>query len=481
MTNGVTKEIFLNAVECRTLGWFLRSSDDSEALGLADRFRMMQGSEIGRLARSLYPDGVMIAPGPQARDETARLMADPQTRVLFEATFRVGACTAKADILVRSGGGWKVIEVKLGLEDTDRMADLIADLAYTVVAARKSGVRIPEASLVLQSRNYRKGMDTTRLFAEVDQTAAVDQLAPAFEQVWNEIERETGAATRPAPLLTKACKSCAFFATACHGKGVTHPVFEIHRLGEKKLADLALRGILAIDQLPGGFKLTENQARVVQVVKSGKPFVGPIRQELAGVTWPASYLDFESMQTAIPLYADLAPFTQVPTQYSIHRCAVPGKMTDHLDYVADPSRDCQRELAEKLLRDLGANGSVVVYSSFEKTRIRALATRFPDLTAQFGAIESRLFDLLSVVTNTYYHPDFHGSCSIKNVLPVLVPGLSYDGMEIGDGDAASAAFALIAMGKYADDESGRLLDLLRAYCKQDTLAMVKLHEALLAV
>ncbi|HVS10280.1 MAG TPA: DUF2779 domain-containing protein [Planctomycetota bacterium] len=478
---GVTKRIFLNALECKTLGWFLRSTDDSGPLSLADRFRMEQGSQIGTLSRTLYPDGIHVAPGTGAAERTARLMADPKTQVLFEATFVVGESTARADVLDRTESGWKVVEVKSSLEDTDRMDELVADLTYTVVAARRAGATVSAASLLLLSREYRKSMPISKLFTEVDQTEAVEEFTPPLEAVWEDIERATGAPEKPAPALIKACKECSFFATACHGAGVVHPVFEIPRLHEKKLADLSSLGILEIEELPDGFALTPAQARVVDAVRTNRAFIGALRRQLDAVTWPASYLDFESTQTAIPLYSELAPFEQIPTQYSIHRCSGPGRVDAHADYLADPARDCRRELAEQLIRDLRTAGSVIVYSSFEKTRIRALARKFPDLAPQLEAIQARLFDLLSVVQKEYYHPAFRGSASIKNVLPVLVPELSYDGMEIGDGDAASAVFALIAMGKHGEEESGRLLELLRAYCRQDTLAMVKLHAALLTV
>lgn len=41
--------------------------------------------------------------------------------------------------------------------------------------------------------------------------------------------------------------------------------------------------------------------------------------------------------------------------------------------------------------------------------------------------------LAQAVSSRNYHPEFHGSTSIENVLPVLVPDMSYERMEIGDG------------------------------------------------
>ncbi|MEA3488054.1 MAG: DUF2779 domain-containing protein, partial [Euryarchaeota archaeon] len=70
--------------------------------------------------------------------------------------------------------------------------------------------------------------------------------------------------------------------------------------------------------------------------------------------------------------------------------------------------------------------------------------------------------------------------SIKRTLPVLVPEMSYDELDIGDGFTAMSVFALMAFGKYEKDEAETLKKQLLVYCKQDTLAMVKLHEQLVA-
>ena len=74
--------------------------------------------------------------------------------------------------------------------------------------------------------------------------------------------------------------------------------------------------------------------------------------------------------------------------------------------------------------------------------------------------------------------EFRGSFSIKRVLPVLVPELSYEGLPIGDGDTAVAKFARMALGQYDGDKRGEIRQQLLVYCRLDTLAMVELHRKL---
>ncbi len=151
---------------------------------------------------------------------------------------------------------------------------------------------------------------------------------------------------------------------------------------------------------------------------------------------------------------------------------------EHLEYLADPSKDCRRDLAECLIRDLEHSGSIIIYSTFEKTVINSLMRLYPDLSEKLTALIERMVDLEAVIRNNYYHPEFQGSTSIKRTLPVLVPEMTYDDLGIGEGDSASAAFAYLALGRYDDTEAESVKRNLLDYCEQDTLAMVKLHERL---
>ena len=79
--------------------------------------------------------------------------------------------------------------------------------------------------------------------------------------------------------------------------------------------------------------------------------------------------------------------------------------------------------------------------------------------------------------HTYYHPDFRGSFSLKDVLPVLSPDSGYDDLAIADGLTAAARY--VRAVETADEaQRRRLFDDLRAYCARDTLATVKVRQAL---
>lgn len=467
-----------------TRGWYSRAGIADEQPSEGDRFLAEQGQRIGRLARELHPEGVLIPLGDAAFTQacTNAAMRDPSVNTIFEGTFVVDDYVARADILRRTKGGWEIAEVKMSLAGTDRLAELIDDLAYTVLVARRSGAQISRASLILLSRDYRRGSPKSQMFVEIDQTREVESRMAEYESLWEPIRFATAAETPPAGKLISDCRGCEFFESGCLGNGIEDHVFHLPSLHSKKVVALSASGVVSLSALPAKFPLTDIQQRAVKCVQSKAPYVARLfKHELEAVEWPVRYLDFETVMTASPLYDGIAPFEQVVTQFSVHTCSAPGVIVNHAEYLAEAERDCQRDLAERILTELGDQGSIVVYSSFESVRISALASRFPDLHDRLLRLKDRLVDLLPIVRRGFYHHQLRGSFSIKRLLPAVVPEMSYDGLWIADGGAAVAHFARMALGEYEHAEIERTREHLLAYCRQDTLAMVRLHAALLAI
>jgi predicted RecB family nuclease len=120
-----------------------------------------------------------------------------------------------------------------------------------------------------------------------------------------------------------------------------------------------------------------------------------------------------------------------------------------------------------------------VYSQqFESQRLAELAAWLPEFAEPIKAIQSRLFDLLPIVRDHVYHPAFAGSYSLKSVLPALVPAMSYDGMDVANGQDAGLAWESLIRGGSDHVERDKIKNALLEYCGQDTRAMVGLVNAL---
>ena len=473
----VTKQIFLNASVCLSLGWLQRSEEISKTPTIGEKFIMEQGIDIHRRARDLYPKGILVDDPDKASasKKTRALMDDPSIPIILEGTFCIDGFVAKADILKRKDDAWHMIEVKSSVNDK---AEFIDDMAYTAMVIERAGYRISQISLLLVSKDFRLGMRNENLFVEIVHTKDVRERIEAFQPLWEPIEKITKMPVKPQPKLRFECRKCEIFRE-CLGKDVKNHIFDIPRLSQTKFERLMELGVVCIENIPNGFSLTTNQKRVCDCVHSKKPFVGnSLRSELENISWPAFFLDFETVSTAIPLYPDVAPYTQIPTLYSAQKCSGPGNISEHLQYLADPSKDSRRELAKQLINDLGGEGSIIVYSNFEKRIINDLSGVCPDLSKELGLLISRLVDLNAIIRRNFYHPDFHGTTSIKTVLLALALDISYDDLKITDGLSAMATSAYLARGKYDDTEAESARRDLLEYCKRDTLAEVKLHQKL---
>jgi hypothetical protein len=216
-------------------------------------------------------------------------------------------------------------------------------------------------------------------------------------------------------------------------------------------------------------------------VRAGRVVVEPtLAAALAPFAPPVAFLDFETVGLAIPVWDGCHPYDAVPAQFCAYVADAHG-VPQPRSWLAEGPDDPRPELAERLLGACEGARAIVAYNAgFERDRIRGLAAALPPLAGRLEALAGRLVDLLPVVRNHVYHPDFGGSFSLKRVLPALVPEAGYEGLAIAEGQAASLALqALLLRGdEMAPTERARLRAELQAYCRQDTWGLVRLLEVL---
>jgi predicted RecB family nuclease len=174
----------------------------------------------------------------------------------------------------------------------------------------------------------------------------------------------------------------------------------------------------------------------------------------------------------------MRPYDQIPFQWSAHIQREPGAAPEHFEFLAMDPNDPRTEFVSSLCNALGERGSIVVYHQFEEQRLSELAAWLPEFAERIKNIQGRLWDLLPLVRNHVYHPAFSGSYSLKYVLPALVPEMSYEGMEVANGQEAGLAWERLVHGGLGQVERDGIKKALLDYCGQDTLALVRLLEKL---
>src|SRR5438552_8314404 len=478
----LSKSRFTSGLQChKKLWWEVHEPDALELQPdkvLQDLFD--QGRQVGEAARARYPGGVLIDLPHHAGAErvaATQKAIEAGAPAVFEATFIAADTFVAIDVLEKQGDGYRLTEVK---SSTSQKDEHIPDVAVQARVAAACGVKVTAADVLHLNKEFRHP-NVGDLFARTDVTGPVVAFLP---QVPDEIARQREMLAGPLPDVPIGghCfepRECPFF-DRCWPDGPDH-IGNLAGVGPKKTAAYLVRGITSITNLPSKEKLNVTQRRQLKAMAENRLIVEPtLARELRPFTvGRLGFLDFETILRAIPVWPGMAPWQQAAAQFSYHERQPDGTYT-HAAFLAEGPQDARPPLAAAMVRRTAHAVRVVMYTSFEKNRIRELQRAVPELATELAALEAKLIDLHPVVKNCVYHPDFRGSFSLKDILTPLVPELTYDDLVIVDGRVASVEIArlLFVADKIPRHERDRVRQDLLNYCERDTWAMVKLVERL---
>ena len=405
-------------------------------------------------------------------------------RVLYEPAFSYGGAFARVDILVSAGDGrWDLYEVK---SSSTLKPEHVTDAAVQAWTVEGAGLRVRHIHVVHLDKTYvwpGGEYDLGRLFAIEDVTPEAREFMPSVPATLARL-RAMLEGPEPVVAIGRHCESpytCDYVAHCRRELPVCNPVTDLPALSDELLHALLDAGITCIADVPADFPgLSARQREAISLVRSGEPRVDTrgLAAELAALTWPVYHLDFETVMPALPLWPGTHPYQTVPFQYSIH-VHRPDGSTEHREYLHAGTDDPRRPLTERLLADLGESGTVLHYSSYERTQLRELAAALTDLAPALEAVADRLVDLLPIIKRHTRHPASPASASIKYVLPAWCPDLSYADLAIADGQTASVRYLRVLRGETRGAEAEAVRAELLRYCGLDTLAMVRLLEEML--
>lgn len=485
----LSKSDFLKYRICPSYFWLWKHSpelvpDDSTVEVRDNKFE--QGNQVEAIARQLFPSGILVEGyNVQAQANTEKLVTDG-AEVLFQATVITdNNLLAMADVLERESDGWVLYEVKSSGEvkkDTH-----IPDMAFQKIAFERAGYKINSTRVIHLNKAFvRHGdyIDPGAYFSTVDVNDPVNHILPEvkdqIELALNKINEAEEPATCACRLLSrgKHCPTFSYFNRDIP----EYSVFDISRMQGKKLTDLIDNEIFKTTDVPDDFPLTPNQKIQVSVDKSGQTIIlrDKILSEIEQLQYPLYFIDYESVNPAIPLFKNTRPHQQVVFQYSLHIIDSPDAEIRHTEYLCgDGTVDELKLLVQQMRQDIADTGSVIVWNkTFECSRNKEFGQLFPEYKDFFLGMNDRVYDLKDIFSKNYYvDPGFKGSNSIKDVLPVLAPHLSYKDLAIGKGDLASVRWYEIVSGEDSNGKDQVFADLLK-YCELDTFAMVEIYQKL---
>jgi len=482
----LTKTKFVAGSRClKRLYLAVHSPELAAQPGDSDQTIIDQGQEVGLLARGMFLGGVAVE--SRNREEAIRatreLIGNPEIPAIFEGAFEHRDVFVRVDILQRrQDRRWRLIEVKSTTDARDHHLDDVA-IQHRVVA--RSGVDLAASCLAHVSREYvyaGGSIDVHRFFRIRNLTRQVESLQP---EITSQLRTEFRVLEMPeAPDIApgRQCShpiTCEFF-DHCNEPVPDDHILRLPRIHASTVAKLAALGVESIHDIPEDYPLSSRLRHARTAVQMGKPWFSPeLKDELKGLKYPLFYMDFETVNPAIPRFAGMRPYDLIPFQWSVHLQRQPGATPEHFEFLANDKSDPRPAFISALCDALGDRGSIVVYhQQFESQRLCDLALWLPEFSARIKKIQSRLRDLLPIIRDHVYHPKFGGSFSLKSVLPALVPEMTYEGMEVADGQAAGLAWESLIGGDCSESERQRKRKALLEYCGQDTLGMVRLAERL---
>ena len=487
----LSKSKFLAGCQClKRLYLLYYEADLAPPPDEAKLAKFEQGYEVGRLATQAFPRGALVDEDHMKHKEAVarsrELMADDSVPAIFEAAFTYEDVHVRVDILKRQPKDrWRLIEVK----STSKLkAYHYPDVAIQKFVLEGCGLKLSEACLMHLNREYvydGKELDLKQLFVINNLASDIQDLSKEIPSLLAE-QRETLGLDEPPDIEPGGQCADPFeceFSDYCRGEIPEHWVGTLPRIRKQVVRELLDRGIELIHDIPEDFGLTELQKRVCLCVKQGETYLGKgLAQEFRDLQYPLYFMDFETFNPAVPRYVGMRPFDQIPFQWSVHVRREQGGPLEHYEFLAEDGGDPREAFIKGLLEvleDSGGRGHIVTYyASFETGRLDDLMQWLPKYASRIAKIKRRLWDLHPIVQQHVYHPKFYGSFSLKSVLPALLPHMAYEGLEIADGIAAGLAYDAMVRGGLSRAELEKLRKALLEYCKQDTMAMVELVQAL---
>lgn len=454
--------------------------------------RFKAGHLVGDIARQQYDPrskGVLLNAQVDGFDQvftkTQELLE--LNHPIFEAGFRTPEALAFADVMlpVRRGGkrAWKMVEVKSATTVKDYHRD---DAAIQLFIARASGAPVAAAAVACIDSTwvYPGDGDYSGLLYETDVSSEAIGRDGEVAGWISDAQRVVASKHEPRAKMGRHCRDpfeCSF-SPYCLGlaPAAKHPLSLLPGALRKTLKTLVeTQDINELSQVPDDL-LSDKQLRVKQVTLSGEAYFdrAMAARALQPHKLPAYFMDFETIQFAVPIWKGTRPYQQIPFQFSVHRLSRTGALK-HESFLDLSGRDPSLGFAKAVLEACGTQGPVFSYNaSFEISRIRELGTRFPRLSAALNALAARVVDLLPVARDHYYHPAQEGSWSIKAVLPTLCPDLDYAQLDgVQDGGMAMDAFLEAVDAATSEARKAEIARQLIAYCALDTLALVRLWSA----
>lgn len=484
----LTKTDYLIYKDCEKNAWLKVHKPDiyfSKPLSAFDQGIIETGNEVDILVRDLFPNGVLIADRDSTKETVDLIKA--KTSVIYQPVFETDLYKTICDILVWNLDTqvYDLYEVKASNSGENKKAKdelYTYDIAFQYLVLKELNIPIGKLNLIRFNNEYVRGveLDINQLFLKEDFTERVFKIISIVEGEMKIAQKFLADEKEPFGPCKCVIRGRSSHCTTFSYSNPDIPDYSVHdisRIGmsKKKLEELIDSSIFLIEDVPEDFPLSDKQKNQVMATQLNKIFIKKeeIKSFLDTMIMPLSFLDYETFAAGIPRFSGFSSFNQITFQFSLHILEDKNKEPKHFEFIFTKNENPDEEFILALIEKLPNSGSIIVWNkSFEMGRNKDLIKRNPEYKIALENINSRMIDLMDIFSEQYYvHPKFKGKTSIKYILPVIAPELSYKVLDIQEGATASDAWNKIVSGAYSKEEALEKIEQLKTYCKLDTYAM----------
>lgn len=503
----LSKTNYLTFLDCKKNAWLKIHKPDVYYKYPLSSFELNiieTGNEIDLLARDLFPEGVTVE--HREDSELTQKLIEQKTSVIYQPVFISDKYITACDIFVWNpeSSVYDLYEVKSSTASSDSEGskrdtkDYLIDMAFQKIVLDEVGISIGRTFLIRLNKEYeRQGS------INLNQLFLIEDLSKEVNAILDDTKQKMIAAHEYLSNESEPKGYCDCILKGSNGHCTTskysitdlpeYPIHDISRIGlsKKSFYELVDSHILDIHNIDSDFfKPDSNYALQVNVAQSGREHIelDGISEFLETIQYPIAFLDYETYPSALPRFDGYRPYQQIPFQFSVHIKESPESELTHYDFLYTGRDIPDHEFVKHLQEHLPNSGSIIVWNKTFECKIinERLAQRHPEYTNFLVDLNNRVVDLMLPFSGNkkegrniiYQHPDQRGSYSIKAVLPIFAPELSYKDLEVQEGGTASDTWNRIVQGEFSKDEAATKEESLRKYCERDTLAMVKIWEAL---
>lgn len=454
------------------------------------------GHEFEKYAEKLFPKAVKLGfngfSDYQLLPDKTKKEINDGAETIFQGRLEADGLTCIFDILKRvREREFNLIEIKAS---TKAKPEHKYDLAFQMIVLEKAGYLIKNISVIHANSEYvRNGeIDPEGITYQTDVTEEVKALKEItlkqIDDAFKVLQERQCPDLSPRYVNKIGISGVNWFEEwmDIYKKLKANPdPYNIYNLSyptPEQIGKLEDAGITQIGNISDDSALRDKQSAQIKTTREDKRIIDKekIKSFIETFTYPLYFFDYETFSSVIPQFDKCSPYKDYPFQYSLHVIEKPNGKLKHMEYLHNEKTNPMPGLLKQLEKDIGDQGTVLAWNMcYEKGCNDRMAELYPKYREFLTELNQRIKDLMTPFSEIwFFDKDFFGSASVKKVLPVFVPELSYKNLEVGDGLLARRTWTETVLEEKHEDDRDKIMENLSIYCTQDTFAMVRILEEL---